>query len=895
MFSNGLSEKEALAQERALQERREIVSRYDLGREEGARIDDWEDPKLEIYHTQDRYGFIHDERQPLYGHTGKEAKAKERELGRVKKWLEMVETKNKQHWFKQGARHHEKFVERVWKGIPERMRGIVWAELLDLNTIKKQQPGKYEEMRLLARKYSPEIRQIDLDVNRTFRNHIMFRERYCVRQQDLFHVLAAYSMYNTEIGYCQGMSQIAALLLMYLEQAEDAFWALSQLMVLPKFSMHGFFIPGFPKLLRFQEHYDKILLKKLKRLQKHLMKNGVDTGIYTLKWFFQCFLERLPFSLSLRVWDLFMLYGESLMFCMAFTVMRVHKKTLLRMDSLEKLIDFLQKELTFHFGFEDDEVVEALKESMAELRSSKLFSPGPTPEEERPQKPFGLFVPQEEEYVPVLRQPTTRIDRNFKERSLARREEQEQVLRHVDSKQSLNSVGDETDSLLGIQEDTSSSVFDKSHDSDFMYLPDEAEKNPNCEASSSPPPSINSRRLSGESKSSLHLSRQLDASLSEMLQQLDIDGNQITENILSTGSTTINQKSFGTLSHERNDLSLDRDRINHTRTHSDNSHKLSRSDSSRRNSSHKRNSSGSQGRRSIRSHERNSSGSYHERHSLGSHERNSSREIKDRTSNVSSEGPLLTSSTYSRSRERLSSEGWSPNMHKSDERRRERTSSNNSYKVRSSKERLNEDRGLQVRKSGEKRSSHDARPPLPPQDSPRLITKVRGKVRPPSRSSVTSPSLCLNTSVDSASSMHQSHNHRGELGQRAESSQGHYYFGESPYVGDESEVVRIKVKQEEMVDPAQEQSIYNGHKVTIQVGGSSPVINEGSNIERKSRNLPSQKKGMDNSFTSTHSIYLEEVRAPLAAQEDDNLGEANTTLSELKNKTKKIFRREEFF
>jgi len=40
---------------------------------------------------------------------------------------------------------------------------------------------------------------------------------YC-RQQALFHVLAAYSMYNTEVGYCQGMSQIAAILLMYLNE-----------------------------------------------------------------------------------------------------------------------------------------------------------------------------------------------------------------------------------------------------------------------------------------------------------------------------------------------------------------------------------------------------------------------------------------------------------------------------------------------------------------------------------------------------------------------------------------------------------------------------------------------------------------------------------------------------
>ena len=35
------------------------------------------------------------------------------------------------------------------------------------------------------------------------------------------------------------MSQIAALLLMYLIDEEDAFWALSQLMVDNKYAMHG--------------------------------------------------------------------------------------------------------------------------------------------------------------------------------------------------------------------------------------------------------------------------------------------------------------------------------------------------------------------------------------------------------------------------------------------------------------------------------------------------------------------------------------------------------------------------------------------------------------------------------------------------------------------------------
>lgn len=83
------------------------------------------------------------------------------------------------------------------------------------------------------------------------------------RQQSLFHVLTAYSVYNTvsvqshpwlikrcyiiadlvcsclqEVSYCQGMSQIAAILLMFMNE-EDAFWALSQLLTNQKHGMHG--------------------------------------------------------------------------------------------------------------------------------------------------------------------------------------------------------------------------------------------------------------------------------------------------------------------------------------------------------------------------------------------------------------------------------------------------------------------------------------------------------------------------------------------------------------------------------------------------------------------------------------------------------------------------------
>ncbi|XP_071446863.1 USP6 N-terminal-like protein [Hetaerina americana] len=367
---------------RAAEERSSIVARYRHGREPGAQIDPWEDPAFEIYHATDRYGFIHDKRLPKTIDP-QEAKKRDLEMERVKKWLKMLSS-----WDSPSTT--AKLKRRIYKGIPEKLRGRVWAQMLGLAKLRDEQNGKYEIMRERAWKWSPDIRQIDLDVNRTYRDHIMFRERYGLKQQALFNILGAYSIYNLEIGYCQGMSQIAALLLMYFNE-EDAFWALSVLVADSRYGMHGFFIPGFPKLLRYQEHHDKIMTKFLPKLKKHLDKNGVDTGIYTLKWFFQCFLDRVPFKLTLRIWDVFLHEGERVLTGMAYTLLKLHRRTLMRIG-MDEILHFLQVRLEKDFGIDDDAVMTALEKSMDELHRQKLDRAGASPPAELPRHPFGTFL-----------------------------------------------------------------------------------------------------------------------------------------------------------------------------------------------------------------------------------------------------------------------------------------------------------------------------------------------------------------------------------------------------------------------------------------------------------------------------------------------------------------------
>ncbi|KAM8891224.1 uncharacterized protein AB9W97_011868 isoform 2-T2 [Spinachia spinachia] len=382
------------------EERVEIIAKYDKGRQEGVNIDPWEDANYSIYKVTDRFGFLHEEELPTP--SALEEKYKHQEIERVEKWLKMVK-----NWDK--YRNCEKLVKRVYKGIPLQLRGQAWALLLDIEKVKQENMGKYERMKLQARNFSTEIKQIDLDVNRTFRNHIMFMDRFGVKQQALFHVLAAYSVYNTEVSYCQGMSQIAAILLMYLNE-EEAFWALSQLLTNGKHAMHGFFIPGFPKLHRYQAHHELILSKMLPKLKKHMDKEQMTTGIYTTKWFLQCFIDRTPITLTLRLWDIYIMEGEKMLTAMAYTTLKLHKKRLQKLP-LEDLREFLQEQVAVSFFLPDDVVVEQLQVAMSELRSKKLDSPPPAKSEEQPKKPLGqerpilLLPPQADSPVEVKANP----------------------------------------------------------------------------------------------------------------------------------------------------------------------------------------------------------------------------------------------------------------------------------------------------------------------------------------------------------------------------------------------------------------------------------------------------------------------------------------------------------
>jgi hypothetical protein len=74
------------------------------------------------------------------------------------------------------------------------------------------------------------LQLIEQDIKRTFPQLNLFQAG--MPQHDNLHrLLRAFAMYRPDIGYVQGMSYIAAMVLLYLQDPNDSFVSFSNLML----------------------------------------------------------------------------------------------------------------------------------------------------------------------------------------------------------------------------------------------------------------------------------------------------------------------------------------------------------------------------------------------------------------------------------------------------------------------------------------------------------------------------------------------------------------------------------------------------------------------------------------------------------------------------------------
>ena len=105
-----------------------------------------------------------------------------------------------------------KLKKLVRAGIPSSVRSRVWQFLAGANEYR--QDGKLSLLQGKSRLSVYDV--IDKDIPRCYPDHSLFCDPDGQGQRDLRILLEAYSHYNSELEYCQGMGRLAGCMLMHM-------------------------------------------------------------------------------------------------------------------------------------------------------------------------------------------------------------------------------------------------------------------------------------------------------------------------------------------------------------------------------------------------------------------------------------------------------------------------------------------------------------------------------------------------------------------------------------------------------------------------------------------------------------------------------------------------------
>ena len=251
-----------------------------------------------------------------------------------------ISSADKTAWRQYLGSHREHVKERCRKGIPNELRGVAWLSLTGARELRLRNLGLYES---LLTSTSPCEVDIIRDVSRTFPGHIHYCQRHGLGQRQLFRVLKAYSVYDTAVGYVQGMAYIAAIMLLYATE-EEAFWLLVAIMKGAGGAepLEGLFANGLPLVQQCLFQLEGMIGHVSPKLSAHLKAENADATMYATQWFITLFSYSLPFDVVLRIWDVFMLEGLKIVFRVAMTLLVSQQETLLKLR-FEELVPALRR------------------------------------------------------------------------------------------------------------------------------------------------------------------------------------------------------------------------------------------------------------------------------------------------------------------------------------------------------------------------------------------------------------------------------------------------------------------------------------------------------------------------------------------------------------------------
>ena len=281
----------------------------------------------------------------------------------------------------------KKIKEYFYMGLPDNVRGKVWIlclgnrfsitkeyyeiqvknskEILEKYKINKKNENTINDINTISNENEikdisiikdkeKSINIIDLDIERTFPYLGIFKGDSPMAE-DLREILRVFVISRPDIGYIQGLSFIAGILLLNMDKFK-AFISLMNLILnpimLPFYKMDNESIQQRLKLFKQVFYYN------LPELCEHFDELGLLPENYFLSWNMTLFTRDVNLELAKRIWDVFMIEGIKAIYSAAIVFLSHFESKLINMDFVEIMtcIGTIK-----NINFDEDMAIEAMK------------------------------------------------------------------------------------------------------------------------------------------------------------------------------------------------------------------------------------------------------------------------------------------------------------------------------------------------------------------------------------------------------------------------------------------------------------------------------------------------------------------------------------------------------
>ena len=195
--------------------------------------------------------------------------------------------------------------------------------------------------------YDVEIRK---DLTRTFPDNALFKYGGNYYNK-LYHLLTAYSNYNKNIGYVQGLNFLAANIIYLFESEVEEFVFLDAL--IKKYDFDNLLGVSSDALSKKLESITNYINKKLPKISEYFFSIKLNFEIFTTNWVLTLFANSMDKKFLFYVWDFMIIFGWKFLKCFIVAVLKNFEDIILSypQHKLNVLMKNIMKNNDFNLKF----------------------------------------------------------------------------------------------------------------------------------------------------------------------------------------------------------------------------------------------------------------------------------------------------------------------------------------------------------------------------------------------------------------------------------------------------------------------------------------------------------------------------------------------------------------